>query len=108
MLPKIKSRSVPYSLREAIEPDLKWLQQLGLIEKVNHSDWAAPIAPVPKEDQSVRICGDFKLTVNPVLQVDQFPLPNMHNTKSMPIGNSQLSKIGHESYLLHYTVTSME
>ena len=26
----------------------------------------------------------------------------------MPIGNSQLSKTGYESYLLHYTVTSIE
>ena len=28
--------------------------------------------------------------------------------KSMPIGNSQLSKTGYESYLLHYTITSIE
>ena len=28
--------------------------------------------------------------------------------KSMPIGNSQLSKTGYESYLLHYMVTSIE
>ena len=28
--------------------------------------------------------------------------------KSMPIGNSQLSKTGYESCLLHYTVTSIE
>ena len=28
--------------------------------------------------------------------------------KSMPIGNSQFSKTGYESYQLHYTVTSIE
>ena len=27
---------------------------------------------------------------------------------SMPIGNNQLSKTGHESCLLHYTITSIE
>ena len=66
--PKVtKTRSVPYSLKEAVEQDLKFLQQLGVTEKVNYSDWAAPIIPVPKEDQLVHTCGDFKVTINPVL-----------------------------------------
>ena len=52
---------------------------MGLIEKVNHTDWTAPIIPVPKGDQSVHICGDFKVTVNPILQVDQFPLPKLED-----------------------------
>ena len=38
--------------------------------------------------------------------------PFIHDTqarqKSMPIGNSQLSKTGYESCLLYYTVTSIE
>ena len=50
-----RPRSVPYALREAIEKDLERLEQLGVIEKVNHSDWAAPIVPVPKADHSVKI-----------------------------------------------------
>lgn len=45
-----KPHSVPYALKEAIERDLQQLQKLGVIEKVNHSDWAAPIVPVPKDD----------------------------------------------------------
>ena len=52
--PKIfKPCSVPYSLKKAIEQDLKRLQQLGVIEKVHHCDWAAPIVPVPKQDAYV-------------------------------------------------------
>ena len=38
---------------------------------MTYSDWATPIVPVPKPDGSVRICGDFKVTINPVLQIDK-------------------------------------
>ena len=42
------------------------MENLGVIEKINYSDWAAP----PKADGGIRICGDYKVTINPVLQVD--------------------------------------
>ena len=51
------------------------LRNVGPIEKVKYSDWAIPIVPVPKPNGTVRVCGDFKITVNPMLHVDQHPIP---------------------------------
>ena len=75
-IPKFyKPRSVPYAIRGAIEKDLERLENLGVIEKINYSDWAASIFLVPKADGSIHICSDYKVTINPELQVDQYPVP---------------------------------
>ena len=71
-----KPRPVPHALYGAIEQELNRLESMGVIEKVRYSEWAAPIVPVVKPDNSIRVCGDYKVTVNFVLEVDQHPLPN--------------------------------
>ena len=70
-----RPRPVPYALKPLVEQELDRLERTGVLEQVNHSDWAAPIVTVPKRDGQVRICGDYKVTVNPVLDIDQYPLP---------------------------------
>ena len=54
--------------------ELNRLEATGILEKISHADWAAPIAGVPKKGGKYRICGDY-VTINPVLEIDQHPLP---------------------------------
>ena len=70
-----KARPVPYALKGRIETELDRLVKEGIYEPVAHSQWAAPIVPVVKEDGSVRICGDYKVTVNPAAKCDNYPVP---------------------------------
>ena len=88
-----KARAVPYALKEAIENDLNRLAGLGIIEKVNISDWATPLVPVVKPDGSVRLCGDYKITVNLVLQVDHYPMPTPEDLFATFAGGTLFSKI---------------
>jgi len=48
---------------------------------------------VPKEDQSVCICVDYKVTINPVLQVDQFPLPKPEDLFTSLGGGNKFTKL---------------
>lgn len=47
-----------------MEEELDYLESLGVVKKVERSDWAFLIVCVFKKDGSIRICGDFKVLVN--------------------------------------------
>ena len=68
-----KSRPVPLATKAAMERELDRLESKGVLEKVYFSDWAAPVVVVLKDSQ-VQLCGDYKITVNPILDIDQYPL----------------------------------
>ena len=57
------------------------------------SDWAAPMVPVLKPDGSVRICGDYKLTVNKVSKIDYYPLPRIDELLASMAGGTLFSKL---------------
>ena len=88
-----RPRPVPYALREPIERELEHLESEGVVERVSHSDWAAPIVAVPKHDGSVRICGDYKVTVNPSLDIDQYPLPHPEDLMTCLSGGRRFTKL---------------
>ena len=74
-----KARTVPYALRDKVNKELDRLVSEGIIEPVNHSKWAAPMVPVLKQDSNVRICGDYKLTVNQASHIDAYPIPKVQD-----------------------------
>jgi hypothetical protein len=62
-----RPRPIPLSMKEKVEAELDRKGKLRILEKIEIADWAAPIGPVVKPDNSVRICGDYKVTINPHL-----------------------------------------
>ena len=89
----LKARPVPYALKEKVEQKLQRLEDEGIINKVSQSDWAAPVVLVPKKDGSLRMCGDYKMTVNQCADVDHYPLPNTENLFATLAGGQVFSKI---------------
>ena len=69
---KLKPGAIPYSvsvarriaipLLPAVEAELRRMEKYGIIEKVigEALDWCAPMVPVPKKKNKIRICVDLK------------------------------------------------
>ena len=99
-----KPRNVPFALQKAVKAELDNLEAQGIIIPVENSDWATPIVPVPKENGKVRICADFKVTINPVLKPDQYPLPRIDDIFSTLAGGQKFTKLDLRQAYLHYEV----
>ena len=77
-IPKfLRACPVPYALKNKIELEIERMVKNNILEPVDVSEWATPIVPVIKEDSSIRICGDYKMTVNQVSQLDNYPIPKI-------------------------------
>ena len=72
-----KPRPVPLALREKVEKEIDRLVKADVLEPVNSSEWATPVVPVLKTNGEVRLCGDYRMTVNPQLQIDRHPIPKV-------------------------------
>ncbi|XP_038106212.1 uncharacterized protein K02A2.6-like [Culex quinquefasciatus] len=74
-------RPVPFHSQRLVEKELNRLQNMGVLEPVDYSDWAAPIVAVRKAqrdadgDPVVRICADYSTGLNAVLEANKYPLP---------------------------------
>ena len=89
-----KARSVPYFYWEKVEQELNHLVQEGILQSVEHSEWASPIVAVLKKDwKGVQICGDFKHTINPVSKLDRYPIPKIQDLFSQLSGGKSFTKL---------------
>ncbi len=83
-----KARTPPFKFRDQIEKELVVLCEQGVLKPVSYSDFASPIVCVPKSDGKVRICGDFKATINKYLHADHYPLPRIDDVLASLAGCS--------------------
>ena len=77
-----------------MDAELSRLVDEGTLAPVQFSDWAAPMVVVLKSDKSsIRNCGDFKQTVNPVSKLDKYPIPKVEDLFATLAGGRLFSKI---------------
>ena len=89
----VKARPVPFAMKSKVESELDRLVNEGILEPVQYSRWAAPIVPVVKSDGSVRICGDYKVTINQATKGDAHPIPRIDELFAKLSGGKVFSKL---------------
>ena len=63
----LKARPLPFELRAAVKAKVDEMVKDGVLQPVAASRWATPIVTVQKPDGQPRECGDYRITVNPLL-----------------------------------------
>lgn len=89
----ITARPLPYAFKAKVEMELDRLQSEGILSPVEFSAWAAPIVPVLKQGGTVRICGDYKCTVNQVSKLDNYLIPKTEDLLATLGGGNQFTKL---------------
>ena len=91
---KLKEDAELVFRKARVDAELDKLERNGVLRKAAVSELASPLVVVPKANQSVRLCGDQKVSINPLLHVDQYPLPSPEGLFAKVAGSKVFSKIG--------------
>jgi predicted aspartyl protease len=69
---------IPQVHTATLRMEVERLCQVGVLRKVNHSEWAAPTFIIPKKDGSVRFISDFR-ELNKRIKRKPFPIPKIQD-----------------------------
>ena len=73
---KQKLRRMRPEWAEKVREEVKKQIDVGFLEVVKYPEWLANIVPVPKKDEKVRMCVDYR-DLNKACPKDDFPLPHI-------------------------------
>ena len=88
-----KPRPISFALKEKVEQHLQKQVDEGELIPVDRSDWATPIVVVRKKDGGIRICGDFKVSINPFIKQQVYPLPTLEEMFSTLANGESYTKL---------------
>ena len=69
---------VPRCHAQTLKMEVERLCQIGVLKKVNRSEWAAPSFIIPKKDGTVRFINDFR-ELNKRIRRRPYPIPNIQD-----------------------------
>ncbi len=87
-----KARPIPFADRDETGRTLDEMEKKGVISKVEYNDWGSPIVIV-KKNNKIRICGDYKATLNRNLETKHYPLPSLEDCFSRVSGGQKFTVI---------------
>ncbi|UYV84424.1 hypothetical protein LAZ67_X002122 [Cordylochernes scorpioides] len=93
-IPKFyKFRQVPFALKQLVENEIDKLVDLNILSPIDKSDCASPLVCVAKPNGQIRLCADFKKSLNPYLEDIKYPIPNIDLVLSNFQGKKLFTKL---------------
>ncbi|KRZ17307.1 Uncharacterized protein T11_3763 [Trichinella zimbabwensis] len=87
------NQPLPFALKSKAEAESHRLAEEKTLDPTNYSECASPIVPVVKGNGKIRLCGDYKATVNPSIKSDVYPLPTVNEALAELAGGKFFSKL---------------
>ena len=73
-----KPYPIPRVHEQTLKKEIQRLVEIGVLKKVNRSEWAAPTFIIPKKNYTVRVITDFR-ELNKQIKRKPFPIPKIHD-----------------------------
>ena len=73
-----RSFPIPQVYEQTLRDEVNRLVRLGVLKKVNRSEWAAPTFIIPKKDGTVRFISDFR-ELNKRIKRKPYPIPKIQD-----------------------------
>jgi hypothetical protein len=103
-----KAYTVPVALKPAVEKEIDKQVQQGILRPLKFSKWATPMVVVEKKNtEDVRLCGDFKRTLNPLTETGIYPLPTFEEMSMNWVGCKYFTVIDLKGAYLQVKVSEL-
>lgn len=89
----IKARPVPFAFQKKIDEEIDSLIELNIISPASSTEWGTPVVPIIKPNGKIRLCGDYKTTLNRFLVEVKHPLPRAEDIFATLNGGKLFSKL---------------
>ena len=86
-------RRIPIGIKPAVEEEISNLLKKGVLIPIDKSDWATTVVPVVKPDGSIRLCADYRMTLNKVLKPKVHPIPMVTHALAEKKGSKFFAKL---------------
>ena len=77
---------------------------MGIIEPIQYLEWAAATVAVIKTDQLIRLCGDYKMTVDKCTNLDSYPIPKIEDLYTKLSQGRKFTKLDFRSAFLQVPI----
>ena len=88
-----KARIIPSFLKDKVDAKLARLQSLGIITPVKHSSWGALVDPILKQNGTIRLCDNYRTTINTASEGDTCCLSRVEGLFVAIAGGKVFSKL---------------